>query len=152
MVCDVKLPHAIQTLHVQFGGSSQSPTCPFRAVRPGWSSSFIASIILVDFSGWVFLAESCVVQGSFALSYYHHLVAYHAIYLLYIPVTRDLKILCSSIDINECTTSNGGCEHSCTNTIGSFTCSCATGYQLDENGLNCNGESTFIMAIQRLID
>ena len=55
---------------------------------------------------------------------------------------------CSSIDINECTTSNGDCEHNCANTDGSFICSCHTGYQLDENGLNCNGENTFIMAIQ----
>ena len=51
------------------------------------------------------------------------------------------------LDINECNTTNGGCEHICTNTIGSFNCSCDTGYQLDENGLNCSGESTYIIAI-----
>ena len=48
-------------------------------------------------------------------------------------------------DINECNTSNGGCEHSCTNTIGSFNCSCDTGYQLDGNGLNCNGKKLLKM-------
>ena len=48
-----------------------------------------------------------------------------------------------SADSNECNTANGGCEHSCTNTIGSYTCSCNTGYQLDENGLNCSGKSLF---------
>ena len=63
--------------------SSVAVTCPFRAVRLGWSSSFIASIILVDLSGWVFLAESCVVHGSFALSYYHHHVAYYAISVIH---------------------------------------------------------------------
>ena len=36
------------------------------------------------------------------------------------------------IDINECNQRNGGCEHNCTDTIGSFTCSCNTGYQLIE--------------------
>ena len=50
-------------------------------------------------------------------------------------------MFCCSIDINECNTGNGGCEHNCTNTIGSFTCSCDTGYQLDENGLNCSGKN-----------
>ena len=50
---------------------------------------------------------------------------------------------CCSTDINECSITNGGCEHSCTNTIGSFICSCDTGYQMDENGLDCNGESLF---------
>ena len=54
---------------------------------------------------------------------------------------------CGLLDINECDTANGGCEHNCTNTIGSFSCSCDTGYQLDENGLNCTGENTYIIAI-----
>ena len=44
------------------------------------------------------------------------------------------------IDINECDTANGGCEHDCTNTIGSYTCSCLEGHLLDLNGLNCSGE------------
>ena len=45
-----------------------------------------------------------------------------------------------SIDINECETANGGCEQMCSNTIGSFACSCDVGYWLDRNGLNCNGK------------
>ena len=43
------------------------------------------------------------------------------------------------IDIDECDISNGGCEHNCTNTIGSFVCSCNDGYNLTENALNCTG-------------
>ena len=44
------------------------------------------------------------------------------------------------IDINECTTQNGGCEQNCQNTIGSYTCSCLTGYLIgDSNGYNCTG-------------
>ena len=46
-----------------------------------------------------------------------------------------------SIDINECETGNGGCEQMCSNTIGSFVCSCDVGFRLDGNGLNCHGES-----------
>ena len=42
-------------------------------------------------------------------------------------------------DIDECDINNGGCEHNCTNTIGSFVCSCNVGYNLTENGLNCTG-------------
>ena len=34
------------------------------------------------------------------------------------------------IDINECVTQNGGCEHNCQNTIGSYSCSFLTGYLL----------------------
>ena len=43
-------------------------------------------------------------------------------------------------DVDECTNNNGGCEHLCSNTIGSFLCDCGAGYQLDGNGLNCNGK------------
>jgi len=44
-----------------------------------------------------------------------------------------------NIDINECSTNNGGCATTakCTNTIGSFTCACNSGY--DGDGFNCEG-------------
>ena len=28
----------------------------------------------------------------------------------------------------------------CTDTVGSFTCSCEDGFELDDNGLDCNGK------------
>ena len=40
-------------------------------------------------------------------------------------------------DINECNSGNGGCSQTCTNTLGSFQCSCASGYQLSSNGRSC---------------
>ena len=40
-------------------------------------------------------------------------------------------------DINECT--EDSCDHNCTNTNGSFICSCNNGYELDDNGRSCNG-------------
>ena len=50
----------------------------------------------------------------------------------------------SKIDINECSTNNGGCHATlgtCTNTIGSFTCACISGYS--GNGVTCNGIYSF---------
>ena len=41
--------------------------------------------------------------------------------------------------MNECLDNNGGCDHNCTNTIGSFECSCQPGYDLDSDGLACVG-------------
>ena len=40
-------------------------------------------------------------------------------------------------DINECLTNNGGCDENadCKNTLGSFSCSCKTGYS--GNGTSC---------------
>ena len=45
-----------------------------------------------------------------------------------------------STDINECTLGTAGCNHFCTNTIGSFVCSCQTGYFLDSDMITCVGK------------
>ena len=45
----------------------------------------------------------------------------------------------SILDINECLTNNGGCQHTCTNSIGSYSCSCNTGYVLDSDNHRCIG-------------
>ena len=42
-------------------------------------------------------------------------------------------------DVNECQTNNGGCNQTCSNTYGSFECSCGTGYSLAMDGEDCNG-------------
>ena len=44
-----------------------------------------------------------------------------------------------SLDINECDVFNGGCSHFCTNTNGSYYCSCPVGYEL-VNELLCKGK------------
>ena len=41
------------------------------------------------------------------------------------------------VDINECAEYNGGCEHNCTNTNGSYSCICRAGYKLTEDEHNC---------------
>ena len=43
------------------------------------------------------------------------------------------------LDIDECNSFNGGCDHYCNNTIGSYDCSCKTGYTLSFNEHNCSG-------------
>ena len=47
--------------------------------------------------------------------------------------------LCLFIDINECTSNNGGCDPdaTCVNTPGSFRCQCGDGYT--GNGNECFG-------------
>ena len=44
------------------------------------------------------------------------------------------------IDTNECLLNNGGCSQLCTNTIGSYHCFCRDGYQLNVNGIDCDGQ------------
>nr|XP_012228893.1 PREDICTED: bone morphogenetic protein 1-like [Linepithema humile] len=40
-------------------------------------------------------------------------------------------------DIDECANNNGGCQHECKNTIGSYQCSCHNGFTLHENSHDC---------------
>jgi len=50
-------------------------------------------------------------------------------------------LTCDYLDIDECATDNGGCSSvaSCTNTVGSFLCTCLPGYSGD--GFTCEGKS-----------
>ena len=40
---------------------------------------------------------------------------------------------------------NGGCQHSCTNELGSFSCSCDQGYRLLDDGLQCEGKKPIFL-------
>ncbi|CAL1569474.1 unnamed protein product [Knipowitschia caucasica] len=40
-------------------------------------------------------------------------------------------------DVDECSTVNGGCQHECMNTFGSYTCRCRSGFTLHDNKHDC---------------
>ena len=44
-----------------------------------------------------------------------------------------------NIDIDECELLNGGCEQKCLNADGTFLCQCYDGYNLNQDGLHCDG-------------
>ena len=44
------------------------------------------------------------------------------------------------IDVDECAEDTDGCDQTCTNSIGSYDCSCNTGYRLDTDRHTCNGD------------
>lgn len=57
------------------------------------------------------------------------------------------------VDINECLTNNGNCSSTCNNTVGSYSCSCESGYALDVDGHNCTGTILYTwIAIPLLFD
>merc|ERR1719414_2524929 len=72
---------------------------------------------------------------------------------LYRPSLRPSRISCASssdnsvqktgfkafffTDRDECAVENGGCQHICKNTIGSFECHCHYGFTLHKNKMDC---------------
>ena len=52
------------------------------------------------------------------------------------------------LDIDECSDGTHGCALNCTNTIGSYVCSCDVGYHLNEDGLQCDGNNTQIIILK----
>lgn len=40
-------------------------------------------------------------------------------------------------DKDECAVNNGGCQHVCKNTVGSYECACHNGFTLHENKHDC---------------
>ena len=56
----------------------------------------------------------------------------------YLPFMAELfKLLLAA---NDCEIDNAGCDHFCTETIRSYTCSCYPGYTLQEDKHTCVGE------------
>ena len=53
-------------------------------------------------------------------------------------------------DIDECASGSAGCEQVCTNTVGSFTCSCNTGFTLS-SGTFCTGKSYYLFQILSVV-
>ena len=50
------------------------------------------------------------------------------------------EIIAFVLDINECILNISGCSQNCTNTIGSYYCSCYSGYQLVADLMSCSGK------------
>ena len=45
------------------------------------------------------------------------------------------------LDINECTTGSSRCYQNCHNAVGSYACSCYSGYRLNSDGVSCRGKA-----------
>ena len=51
----------------------------------------------------------------------------------------EISMFFFNVDINECNINNGNCSQNCTNTIGSYSCSCNVGFSLHLDNTTCVG-------------
>ena len=56
-----------------------------------------------------------------------------------IQVIETRSIIHAYVDDDECSRSNGGCQQTCNNNEGSYTCACLTGFELDDDDHGCSG-------------
>ena len=56
--------------------------------------------------------------------------------------------ICLYSDIDECSAGTDNCSQLCINTIGSFTCDCDDGYELDTDDVTCNGMYKMCICLQ----
>ena len=67
--------------------------------------------------------------------------------LLALVILHQEALFCDKLrsiltDINECTANTDGCGQICTNTDGSFMCSCNSGFALNNDARTCSGKRT----------
>ncbi len=63
-----------------------------------------------------------------------------AMVIYFLKVVKFIFSFINFQDINECSTNNGGCSNNCTNTIGSYFCSCPLGFQLQSDQRTCKSK------------
>ena len=49
-------------------------------------------------------------------------------------------LISALVDINECAEGTHQCDQNCHNNVGSYACSCNTGYRLNSDDRACDGE------------
>ena len=55
-------------------------------------------------------------------------------------LTKAIISSCVILDIDECTRNISGCNQNCTNTNGSYFCSCDPGYEIENDNKTCIGK------------
>ena len=61
-----------------------------------------------------------------------------------------MTVVFSITDIDECTEDSHRCEQICHNSVGSYACSCNSGYRLNQDGVTCDGTVKFKINVSAL--
>ncbi len=97
--------------------SNQTIQCPKRALKH--SSSQVSPLPVL-----------CTASQIFSFTHFCYLSALKG-------NSHQGCVLSASSDKDECSKENGGCQHECVNTFGSYSCQCRSGFVLHENKHDC---------------
>ena len=61
-----------------------------------------------------------------------------------------LHVMSFIVDIDECQIDNGGCSQQCNNSVGSYNCSCISGYELTDDNHTCTGINISFIFVQKI--
>ena len=101
------------------------------------------------------LCYVCIMQFFYLIDHIWDTIAvtYRRAKPIYMTIWTTLWIKCfffyHEIDINECDVHNGGCQHTCTNSDGSYSCSCNDGYTLDVDDEGCSRKWNYMYNYSR---
>lgn len=136
-------------LHGKFCGAEkpEAITSQYNNMRIEFKSDNTVS--KKGFKAQFFSGESCGAAASGALSsVWSGLVTGSA----KAAVTESTApLLCPPSDKDECSKENGGCQHECVNTFGSYSCQCRSGFVLHENKHDCKEGIQFLWHVLILL-
>ena len=89
--------------------------------------------------GFEFNSDGVTCKGEYYMKHTQVPTKKHNMYV------QNHTYISNHLDIDECSDGTDDCTQTCTNTIGSFTCGCYSGYLLDTDGFSCNGEHKLLM-------
>lgn len=109
--------------------SSQTTQCPKRALKRSSSRVSLPAVL-------------CTTSQVFSLT---------VTWIWYLSVFKGNShqscVICASSDKDECSKENGGCQHECVNTFGSYSCQCRSGFVLHENKHDCKEGISYLSFI-----
>lgn len=75
--------------------------------------------------------------------YYYECLCILSLFYICINTNINKYFVLYNSDVNECHLNISGCQQICNNTNGNYSCSCISGYNLNSNGLACDGKLSF---------
>lgn len=104
-----------------------------------WEVTTVDVQLVID---WQMTIVTVWVSPDLNLRYYYYYAPYSYNYTF---------CTCLCLDIDECRDNTDGCAQNCINTVGSYSCTCNTGYSLASDRRTCEGRMQLLSTNATLV-